>query len=79
MPGSYQWSELCSSAVDVLVQNRGIITCFANIFSNLGAFYCAFGRCFRRLGDLTRHRQFSGATNMSAILELCYHSTPYSG
>ena len=38
-----QWSEMCSSAVDVLAQNRGTIICAANVFSNLGTFYCACG------------------------------------
>ena len=31
-----QWSEMCSSAVDVLAQNRGTITCTANVFTSLG-------------------------------------------
>ena len=30
-----QWSEICSSGVDILAKNRGIVTCAANIFSNL--------------------------------------------
>ena len=29
------WSELCSSVIDILAQNKGTITCAANIFSNL--------------------------------------------
>ena len=57
-----QWSEMCSSAVDVLAQNRGTITCAANVFSNLRTFYCVCGRCFRKKGDLTRHCKFCGAS-----------------
>ena len=38
------WSELCSSAVDILAQNRGTISCAANIFSNLESFQCVCGR-----------------------------------
>ena len=51
-----EWSELCSCAVDVLAQSRGRNTGAANIFSNLGIFYCVCGRHFRRQGDITRHR-----------------------
>ena len=58
-----QWSETCSSAVDILAQHRGTITCAANIFSNLGTFQCVCGRSFRRKGDLTRHRNFCRASN----------------
>ena len=42
-----QWSELCFNAVDILVQNRGTNTCAANIFSNLGTYYCGCGWCSR--------------------------------
>ena len=38
-----QWSELCSSAVDILAQNRGTNTCADNSFSNLGTYCCAWG------------------------------------
>ena len=33
-----QWSEMCSSAIEILAQSRGTITCVANIFTNLWTF-----------------------------------------
>ena len=63
------WSELsmCSNAIDVLAPNRGANTCAANIFSDPRTFYCVCGRHFRRLGDLTRHCAFCGATSLSLV------------
>ena len=29
-----QWSEICSSAINILAQSRGTITCATNIFAN---------------------------------------------
>ena len=46
-----------------------LITCAANVFSNIGTFYCVCGRCFRRKGDLTRHCNFCGASNLLLVQE----------
>ena len=62
----------------LLAQNRGTNTCAANIFSNLGTYYCACGQCFWRQGNLTRHCRFCGTTSLSLVQELCYHCIPYS-
>jgi len=70
-----QWSEICSSGVNILAQNSGTVTCVVNIFSNVGScFYCIYGRSFQRKSDLMRHQKASlvqGDTYNSAIVVHC--------
>ena len=51
-----QWLEVCSSAVDVLAQNKGTMFFFQ----------------FR--GDLPRHCNFCGASNLLLVQEESYNS-----
>ena len=38
--------QICSSAINILAQNKRKITCAANIFTNLGTFQCNCGQSF---------------------------------
>jgi len=61
-----QCSEICSSAINILAQSRGTVSYAANIFNNLET-NCMCGRSFRRKSDLTRHRNFCKATDLSLV------------
>jgi len=63
-----QWSEICSSAVEILAQNKGTITYAANSFFNLRTFQCSCDHSFRRKGDMARHRNFCRAMPCSGQL-----------
>jgi len=62
-----QRSEICSSAINILAQSRGTITCAANIFTNLGTFQCSCSRSFQRKSDLTKHRNFCRVTDFLLV------------
>ena len=51
-----EWFELCKKGIETRSRQKN--ACSANKQPQSHEFYCTCSRCFRRQGDLTRHKHF---------------------